>query len=55
MFYVSFLKGKVGNNVVITLQLPVTDDRERVKVKPIAILDKKPMKKGNHAVVMRLI
>jgi hypothetical protein len=45
----------VGNNVVITLQLPVTDDRERVKVKPIAILDKKPMKKGNHAVVMRLI
>jgi hypothetical protein len=42
VFYVSFLKGKV---VVITLQLPVTDDREKVKVKPIAILDKKPMKK----------
>lgn len=40
---------------MITLQLPVTDDGERVKVKPIAILDKKPMKKGNHAVVMRLI
>jgi hypothetical protein len=41
VFYVSFLKGKVGNNVMITLQLSVTDDRERVKVKPIAILDKK--------------
>lgn len=35
--------------------MPVTYDREKVKVKPIAILDKKPMKKGNQAVVMRLI
>jgi hypothetical protein len=49
------LKKKVGNNAVVSSSLPKVDEFKRVEVNPVAILDRKVMKKGNRVVVMRLI
>jgi hypothetical protein len=45
---------KVGNNAVTSV-LSLGNDGGRVRVKLVAIFDRKLMKKGNHAVVMVLI
>jgi hypothetical protein len=45
----------VGNNAVVSSSLPKVDEFKRVGVNPVAILDRKVMKKGNRVVVMRLI
>lgn len=42
---------KVGNNAVTSV-LSLGNDGGRVRVKLVAIFDRKLMKKGNHAVVM---
>lgn len=55
VFHVSLLKKKVGNNAVVSSSLPKVDEFKRVEVNPVAILDRKIMKKGNRVVVMRLI
>jgi hypothetical protein len=49
------LKKKVGNNAVVSSSLPKVDEFKRVEDNPVAILDRKVMKKGNRVVVMRLI
>lgn len=50
VFHVSLLKKKVGNNTVVSSSLPIMDYCGRVN--PVAILDRKIIKKDNQAVVI---
>jgi hypothetical protein len=45
IFHVSPLKLKVRTNAITTSNLLITDEGGKVKVMPVAILDKKLMKK----------
>lgn len=55
VLHVSLLKKKLRTNAVIATTMPAVDDQGRVKIQPVAILDRKLMKKDNRAVVMELI
>jgi len=45
----------VGDVAIVSQTLPIADAEGRIRVCPIAILDKKLMKKDNKAVVVGLI
>jgi hypothetical protein len=53
--YVSLLKKKIGDAIVIYSKLPMADKEGWMQIVPIAILDRKMMKKDNRAVIVRLI
>lgn len=55
VFHVLLLKQKVGDVAIVSQTLPIADAEGRIKVCPIAILDKKLMKKDNKVVVACLI
>jgi hypothetical protein len=47
---------KSENNAITTSILPIIDEGERVKIRPMVISEKKKlMKKGNQTVVMGLV
>ncbi|XP_073268339.1 uncharacterized protein [Populus alba] len=49
VFHVSLLKKKVGDATIVSSKLPVSDKEGRMRIMPLAILDRKLMKKGNRA------
>ena len=55
VFHVSLLRKKVGEVAIVSQALPIVDDEGRVKVYPVARLERKLMKKGNTAMVAGLI
>jgi hypothetical protein len=55
VFHVSILRKKVGDVAIVSQALPIVDEEGRVKVYPVAILERKLMKKDNRAVVGGLI
>nr|XP_027091852.1 uncharacterized protein LOC113712566 [Coffea arabica] len=55
VFHVSLLKKKVGDKATPTLQLPELDEKGHWKVEPVAVLDRRMVKKGNAAAVQWLI
>jgi hypothetical protein len=55
LFHVSILRKKVGDVAIVSQALPIVDEEGRVKVYPVAILERKLMKKDNRAVVGGLI
>lgn len=54
-FHVSLLKKKLSEKEVTTTTLPTMDHAGRVKIVPVAILDKKLIKRDKRAVVMGLV
>lgn len=55
VFHVSLLKKKIGDTTITSSKLPRTDKEGRMQIVPIAILDRKIMKKDNRAVTAGLI
>ncbi|XP_071905760.1 uncharacterized protein [Coffea arabica] len=55
VFHVSLLKRKVGDKITPTLQLPEVDEKGHWKVEPVAVLDRRMVKRGNAAAVQWLI
>ena len=55
VFHVSLLKKKIGDAAIASSKLPMTDKEGRMQIVPIAILDRKMMKKDNWAVTAGLI
>ena len=55
MFHVSLLKKNIGDTTITSSKLPATDKEGRMHIMPIAILDRKIMKKDNRAVTVGLI
>nr|XP_027118561.1 uncharacterized protein LOC113735771 [Coffea arabica] len=55
VFHVSLLKRKIGGKVTPTLQLTKIDEKRRWKVEPVAVLDRRIVKRGNAAAVQWLI
>lgn len=51
VFHVSLPKKKVGDRVVVQTILPITGDDVQFLVKPVAILQRKLIKRNNGAVV----
>ena len=51
VFHVSLLKRKVGDKITPTLQLPEVDEKGHWKVEPVAVLDRRIVKRGNAAAV----
>ena len=51
----SLLKKKIGDKVTPTLQLPEIDERGHQKVEPVAVLDRRIVKRRNVVVVQWLI
>jgi len=54
LFHV-LLKKKIGDTAMISSKLPASNKEGQMQIVPIAILDRKLMKKGNRAVATRLI
>ncbi|XP_071917155.1 uncharacterized protein [Coffea arabica] len=54
VFHVSLLKRKVGDKVTPTLQLPEMNEKGHWKVEPVAVLDRRIMKRRNAAAVQWL-
>nr|XP_027063053.1 uncharacterized protein K02A2.6-like [Coffea arabica] len=54
-FHVSLLKRKIGQKVVPVLQLPDTNEKGHFRIEPIAVLDRRIVKKKNAAAVQWLI
>ncbi|XP_027083473.2 uncharacterized protein [Coffea arabica] len=52
---VSLLKKKVGDQITPVLQLPEVDGRGHLRVEPVAVLDRRIVKKMNAAAVQWLI
>jgi hypothetical protein len=52
---VSLLKKKVGDATIVSSKLPVSDKEGRMQIIPLAILDRKLMKKGNGAATAVLV
>lgn len=55
VFHVSQLKKKIGNSKVVQTELPQTNDAGEIRPKPIAILDRRLIKKGNRSATMVLV
>jgi hypothetical protein len=55
VFHVSLLKKKVGDATIVSSKLPISDKEERMQIMPLAILDRKLMKKGNGAATAVLV
>jgi hypothetical protein len=55
VFHISLLKKKLSENIMTTINLPTLNHVGRVEISPIAILDRKLIKRSNRAVVMALI
>jgi hypothetical protein len=55
VFHVSLLKRKIGDAIIMSSKLPVSDKEGRMQIVPIAILDRKLMKKGNGAATVVLV
>jgi len=55
IFHVSLLKRKIGDATIVLSKLPVSDKKGRMQIVPIAILDRKLMKKGNGAATAVLV
>lgn len=55
VFHVSLLKKNIGDAAVISSKLPMANKEGRMQIVPIAILDRKMMKKGNRVVTIGLI
>ena len=55
VFRVSLLKKKIGDTAITSSKLPMTDREGRMHIVPVAILDRKIMKKDNRAVTAGLI
>ena len=55
VFHVSLLKKKIGDATIVSSRLPVLDKEGRMQIMPIAILDRKLMKKGNRAAIAVLV
>ena len=55
VFHVSLLKKKIGDAAIASSKLPVTNKEGRMQIVPIAILDRKMMKKDNRVVTAGLI
>lgn len=55
VFHVSLLKKKIGQSQVPVRELPVLDSRGTLKLQPIAVLDRRIVKKNNAAAVQYLI
>ncbi|KAL3529120.1 hypothetical protein ACH5RR_008442 [Cinchona calisaya] len=53
--HVSFLKKKIGDDTEPVTMLPVVDNQGKLRAEPIAILDKRMVRKGNHAAIQWLI
>lgn len=55
VFHVSLLKKKITDAEIISSKLLMADKEEWMQIVPIAILDRKMMKKGNQAIIAGLI
>ncbi|XP_077215876.1 uncharacterized protein LOC143850517 [Tasmannia lanceolata] len=55
VFHVSLLKKKLGSHSVALVDLPHVDNEGRVRLEPVAILDRKMVKRGNRAVTQVLV
>lgn len=55
IFHVLLLIKKVGDTNIVSSTLSIVDEAKRIKVCPVAILDRKLMKKDNKAVMVGLI
>jgi hypothetical protein len=55
VFHVSLLKRKIGDAIIMSSKLPLSDKEGRMQIVPIAILDRKLMKKGNGAATVVLV
>ncbi|XP_071901197.1 uncharacterized protein [Coffea arabica] len=55
IFHVSLLKKKIGQQVVPVLQLPDTNEKGHFRIEPIAVLDRRIVKKKNAAAVQWLV
>lgn len=54
VFHVSLLKKKLGMGAVVQTTLPLTDEQGQLQLEPLAILDRKLVKKNNrpHSMVL---
>ena len=55
VFHVSLLKKKVGNQTTPVLQLPETDGRGHLRIEPVAVLERRTVKRKNAAAVQWLV
>ena len=55
VFHVSQLKKRIGRDKVVQTELPGIDEREELQVEPIAVLDRRLVKKGNSPATMVLV
>lgn len=55
VFHVSQLKKKLGSKKTVETELPTVDDTRIINPRPIAVLDKRLIKKGNKPATMVLI
>lgn len=55
VFHVSLLKKKLGNDVVVTPTLPPVSDEGILQVQPVAILERRMIKRNNRAVIQWLV
>jgi ribosomal protein S19E (S16A) len=55
VFYVSQLKKKLGTTVTVGTRMPLVSSEGRVKLEPIAILDRRVVKKNNQVEVEVLV
>jgi hypothetical protein len=55
VFHVSLLKRKIGDAIIMSSKLPVSDKEGWMQIVPIAILDRKLMKKGNGVATVVLV
>ena len=55
VFHVSCLKKKIGEQVTVQTELPPVDDAGRMKLEPLAVLDRRLVKRNNRAVTQVLI
>ena len=55
VFHVSLLKKKVGEKMVPSVALPYSDEKGQLKVQPVAILDRRMVKRKNSVAVQWLV
>ena len=55
VFHVSLLKKKVGDHTTPILQLPNVDEQGHLRVEPVAVIDRRIVKRKNAATVQWLI
>ena len=55
VFHVSLLKKKIGDAAIVSSKLPVSNKEGHMQIMPLAIIDRKLMKKGNGAATAVLI